>query len=405
MESAVETPNATSALKQAAADHLLNTYGARKIAFTRGEGVTLWDAEGKEYLDFFAGISVCNLGHAHPAVTEAIVQQAGKLLHTSNLYLIEPQIRLAGLLADNSFAPRWFFCNSGTEANEAAIKLVRRYWRQKEQNKPEIITMLQSFHGRTMGALSATGQKKIHDGFDPLLPGFHFVPFDDLPALEAAITSRTGAILLEPVQGEGGVRPADPEYLQDVRKLCDDRGVLLIFDEVQCGMGRTGHLFAHQGYGVTPDIITLAKALGNGVPIGALGCTEEAATGFGPGAHGCTFGGNPLSTAAACAVVETMLEDDFLARVGHVGDFFQKRLRSLAADHASIVEVRGRGLMAGVEFKEPVAPLLERMLEAGIVCGPAGPNVVRFLPPLIVTSEHVERVIAILAASLKELGW
>jgi acetylornithine/N-succinyldiaminopimelate aminotransferase len=231
------------------------------------------------------------------------------------------------------------------------------------------------------------------------------VPFNDLPALEAAITSRTGAIMLEPVQGEGGVRPADPDYLQAVRKLCDDRGILLIFDEVQCGMGRTGHLFAHQGYGVTPDIITLAKALGNGVPIGALGCTEEAATGFAPGSHGCTFGGNPLSTAAACAVVDTLLQDDFLARVGHVGDFFQKRLRSLAADHASIVDVRGRGLMAGVEFKEPVAPLLERMLEAGIVCGPAGPNVVRFLPPLIVTSEHVERVIAILAASLKELGW
>jgi predicted acetylornithine/succinylornithine family transaminase len=395
----------TAELRALAESHLLNNYGTRKIAFIRGEGATLWDAEGKEYLDFFAGIAVCNLGHCHPAVTRAVTAQAAKLVHVSNLYLIEPQVRLAALLAAHSFAPRWFFCNSGTEANEAAIKMARRHWRHLGQDRPGIVSMQQSFHGRTMGALSATGQAKIHDGVAPLLPGFQYVPFNDLAALEAAIGPDTGAVMIEPVQGEGGVRPADPAYLREVRALCNARHLLLIFDEVQCGMGRTGTLFAHEGYGVVPDIIVLAKGLGNGVPIGALGCSEAVAPAFAPGAHGCTFGGNPLSAAAALAVLETLLEGDLMDHARRVGEQFQKRLRAVAADHPGIVEVRGRGLMIGVECAQPVAPLLERLLEAGIVCGPAGPNVVRFLPPLIVTTDQVERVAGVFAATLGELGW
>lgn len=400
-----EAAGLTAELREIAAAHLLNNYGERKVAFTRGEGATLWDAEGKEYLDFFSGIAVCNLGHCHPAVTRAVSEQAAKLVHVSNLYLIEPQARLAALLAAHSFAPRWFFCNSGTEGNEAAIKMVRRHWRHLGQEKPGIVAMRQSFHGRTMGALSATGQEKIHEGVAPLLPGFTHVPFNDIAALDAAIGPDTGGVMIEPVQGEGGVRPADPAYLREVRALCNARGALLVFDEVQCGMGRTGTLFAHEGYGVVPDIIVLAKALGNGVPIGALGCAESVAAAFAPGSHGCTFGGNPLSAAAAIAVLETLLDSDLMERAALVGAHFLKRLRGIAADHPAVRDVRGRGLMVGVEFAHPVAPLLARLLEAGIVCGPAGPNVVRFLPPLIVTTDHVERVAGVLAATLGELGW
>jgi len=385
--------------------HVINTYGTRKLALVRGQGMKLWDADGREYLDFFAGIAVCNLGHAHPAVTSAIREQAERLLHVSNLYYIEPQAELAALLSSLCFADRWFFCNSGAEANEAAIKLARRYWAQQGTPKPEVIAAQQSFHGRTLGALSVTGQPKYHEGFEPLLPGMHHVPFGDLEALRAAIGPETGALLLEPIQGEGGVRMPPEDYWPQVRQLCDDAGILLILDEVQTGMGRTGTLFAHQGFHFTPDIMTLAKGLANGVPMGALGCTEAVAAGFAPGAHACTFGGNPLSSSAALATLRSLRAPGFLDRAAELGGRLFAALNDLHAGTASIKEVRGRGLMCGVEFDQPVAPLIEKLLEAGIVCGPAGPQVLRFLPPLILTQEDIDRVMAALQKCLGELGW
>lgn len=386
-------------------EFILNTYGKRKIALTRGDGATLWDAEGREYLDFFAGIAVCNLGHAHPAVTEAICAQAKKLLHVSNLYLIEPQVKLAAALSQQCFAQKWFFCNGGAEANEAAIKLTRRYWTQKGTPKPVIISANASFHGRTLATVTATGQPKYHEGFAPMPQGFVHVPYGDVDAIAAAITPETGAVLLEPVQGEGGVRVPANDYLEKVRALCDEKGILLILDEVQTGLGRTGKLFAHQHTGITPDIMSLAKGLANGVPMGAIGVTDEVATGFAPGSHAATFGGNPLSSAAALATLEALAAPGFLDHVVETSTYFFEKLQRFASTHPSVVEVRGKGLMIGVEFKEPVAPLLANLLDAGIICGPAGPNVVRFLPPLIITKEHVDRLMPIFHACAGELGW
>ncbi len=395
----------TEQIKSLNDQHIINTYGARKLALTRGEGVRLWDADGKEYLDCFSGIAVCNLGHCHPAVTQAVCAQAATLVHVSNLYYIEPQVQLAELLSSLCFAQKWFFCNGGAEANEAAIKLARRYWVQKGTPKPFIVTAEHSFHGRTLATITATGQPKYQQGFEPLPQGFRYVPFNDLAALEKAITLEVGAVMIEPIQGEGGVRMPEPGYLQAVRTMCNEKNVLLILDEVQTGLGRTGTLFAHQACGFTPDIMTLAKGLANGVPIGAMGCTDEAAQGFGPGMHACTFGGNPLSTAAALATLRALTEPGFIEHAAQVGDYFFHLLNTLAADHASIVNIRGKGLMVGVEFKEAVAPLIGKLLDAGIICGPAGPNVLRFLPPLIITSNQVEQVVSRLAACLGELGW
>ena len=395
----------TSEIQALNDQYIINTYGPRKLALTRGEGALLWDAEGKEYVDFFAGIAVCNLGHCHPAVTEAIVAQANKLVHVSNLYYIEPQVKLAELLSQHCFAERWFFCNSGAEANEAAIKLARRYWVQKGTPKPEIITAEHSFHGRTLTAITATGQPKYQQGFAPLTPGFRYVPYDDVEALAAAIGPETGAVLLEPVQGEGGVRVPSEGYLAAVRKLCDERNVLLIFDEVQTGIGRTGKLFAHQHWDVAPDIMTVAKALANGMPIGALGCTAEAASGFSVGSHAATFGGNPLCTAAALATLGVVTAPGFLEEAARMGELLIKELRRVTEGLAALVEVRGEGLMVGVEFKEAVGPLTAKMIEAGVICGPAGPNVLRFVPPLIITEEQVDKVVSILTACLGELGW
>lgn len=383
--------------------YIINTYGARKLALTRGEGVKLWDADGREYIDFFAGIAVTNLGHCHPAITEAVREQAGKLLHVSNLYYIEPQVRAAELLCNNSFADKWFFCNGGAEANEAAIKIARRYWVLKDTPKPEIITAEQSFHGRTIATITATGQPKYHKGFEPLLPGIKYVPFDDIEALEKAVTPETGAIMLEPIQGEGGVRVPAADYFRKVRDLCDEKGILLILDEVQTGLGRTGKLFGHEHFGITPDIMTLAKGLGNGVPIGAMGCTDEVASGFSVGSHACTFGGNPLSGAAAVATLQILTETDIINESVKIGEYLFSKINELAEDFDCIVEIRGKGLMVGIEMKEPVADLVGRLLEAGIVCGPAGPNVLRFLPPLIITEEHVDQVIAKLCVALGDM--
>lgn len=385
--------------------YILNTYGDRKLAIVRGEGMRLWDAEGKEYLDFFSGIAVCNLGHCHPKVTEAVCAQAQKLVHVSNLYYIEPQAQLAELLSHHCFAQKWFFCNGGAEANEAAIKLARRYWTIKGSPKPRVVVAEQSFHGRTLGALTATGQPKYHQGFEPLVPGFSYVPYNDIDALAAALTEETGLVLLEPIQGEGGVRVPTPGYLSEVRTLCSEKGVFLAFDEVQTGLGRTGKLFAYEHEGVTPDIITLAKGLGNGVPIGAMGCTAALAEGFAPGVHACTFGGNPLSAAAALATLETLTSPGFIENAAVVGGYFFNLLADLARDYNSIRQVRGRGLMLGIELDHPVAPLIEILLESGIICGPAGPSVLRFLPPLIVDKSAVDCVVAALHSALGELGW
>ena len=393
----------TSEIKGLNDQHILNTYGERTLALVRGEGATLWDADGKEYLDFFAGIAVTNLGHCHPAVTEAVCNQAKTLLHVSNLYYIEPQVELAAILCEHSFADRWFFCNGGAEANEAAIKIARRYWVQQGGARPEIITAHQSFHGRTLATITATGQPKYHKGFEPLVPGIRYVPFDDIEALAQAITPQVGTVLLEPIQGEGGIRVPAEDYWRHVRDLCDENNVLLILDEVQTGLGRTGTLFAHEHYGITPDIMTLAKGLGNGVPIGAMGCTEEVASGFSVGSHACTFGGNPLSAVAAVATMKVLLGPGFIENTARVGEHFLNRLEALRTKYDCIVEVRGKALMIGVEMKDPVAPVVGKMLEAGIICGSAGPNVLRFLPPLIVTVDQVDRVVSRLDEALGEL--
>ncbi len=380
--------------------HIINTYGARKLAFVRGEGAKLWDADGQEYLDFFAGIAVVNLGHCHPEVTEAICEQARRLVHVSNLYYIEPQVELAALLCKHSFAERWFFCNGGAEANEAALKIARRYWFEKGVYKPTLLSAMQSFHGRTLATITATGQPKYQKGFEPLVPNIRHFPFNDIEALRTAITPDVGAVILEPIQGEGGVCVPQEGYLRQVRNLCNEKKVLLIFDEVQTGLGRTGKLFAHEYSGVTPDIMTLAKGLGNGVPIGAMGCTEEVASGFSPGAHACTFGGNPLSTAAAVATIKALTSPGFIEKAAETGQYFFEKLRAFVSKYPAIVDVRGKGLMVGVEMKEPVAPIIEKLLSAGIVCGPAGPHVLRFIPPLVITKQDVDRVVAALDAAL-----
>ena len=392
-------------LQERAARVLLNTYGTRKIALSRGEGIRVWDVEGKEYLDFFSGIAVCNLGHAHPAITETICTQASKLLHVSNLFLIEPQIYLAELLAKVSFAPYWFFCNSGAEANEAAVKLARRYAHKQGKPRPVVLTAEGSFHGRTLAMITATGQEKYRVGFEPLLPGIRYFQYNDIKSVEAALSDEVGAVLIEPIQGEGGVRPAEPEFLQALRDLCTKHGIILIFDEVQTGLGRTGHLFAYEHYGIVPDVITLAKALANGVPMGAMGCRETFANGFEPGTHAATFGGNPLSSAVALTAVEAFAKPELLEHVRNVGQYFLRRLEGLRAKHKRICDIRGVGLMLGVEFNQPVAPLVEAMRDDGILCGSAGPNVLRFLPPLIVTADQIDTAIATLSRVLGSLGW
>ena len=330
---------------------IFQTYQRQGKALVKGEGVFLWDEDGKKYTDFLAGIAVCGLGHCHPKITEAICRQASTLVHVSNLFYTLPQAELAARLCEKSFADRVFFANSGAEANEAAIKLARRYFQKKgEKNRFRIITMLQSFHGRTMATLTATGQDKVKDGFYPLLEGFSYVPFNDLKALEDQLDDTVCAVMLEPVQGEGGIVPANAGYLKAVRELCTKKGILLIFDEIQCGMGRCGKLFAHELYNLTPDIMTLAKALGNGLPIGAMLATPEAATGFDVGSHATTFGGTPLVTAAALEVLNIIGTEAFLDEVRQKGRYFKEKLVELKEKHSRILAVRGEGLLIGLEI-------------------------------------------------------
>jgi acetylornithine/N-succinyldiaminopimelate aminotransferase len=376
--------------------HLMPTYARAPVAFVRGEGARLWDAGGREYLDFFSCLAVTNLGHAPRAVVDAIVAQANRLLHVSNLHYCEPQARLAELLCAHSFADRVFFCNSGAEANEAAIKLARRWGHSLGGRRTEIVSALGSFHGRTLATLTATGQEKVRVGYQPLPAGFRYVPYDDVAALDGALTDTTAALMLEPIQGEGGVVVPSPEYLAAARRLCDARGVLLVFDEIQTGMGRTGTLFAYEQSGVEPDLMTLAKALASGVPIGALLARDEVAACFGPGTHGSTFGGNALATAAGVATVEAMTHEGFLARVRALGECFFSKLQALATRCPAIVAVHGHGLMLGVTLREPGASVVDACLARGLVINCTAERVLRLLPPLVVREAEIDRGLAIL---------
>ncbi|MEG6512554.1 acetylornithine transaminase [Desulforamulus ruminis] len=384
--------------------YVMNTYGRLPMALVKGEGPWVWDADGRKYLDFVGGLAVNSLGHAHPKVAEAICRQAATLLHCSNIYWIEPQVKLAKLLVENSCAGKAFFCNSGAEANEGAIKLARKYAKKNlGPNQYEVISATNSFHGRTLATVTATGQTKYQKGFEPLPPGFRHVPFNDLAALEESIGPQTCAVMLEPVQGEGGVIPADPAYLAGVAQLCRDKGLLLIFDEVQCGLGRTGKFLAHQHYSVEPDIITLAKALGGGFPIGALLAKEEVAGAFQPGDHASTFGGNPLATAAALAAMEALLQDGVQENAAKVGQYFKEKLSGLAAKHSFVKEVRGLGLMLGLELSIEGKDIVAKCLEQGLLINCTNGNVLRFLPPLIITEEDVDHALAILSGAMDEV--
>ncbi|MEA3471476.1 MAG: acetylornithine transaminase [Thermodesulfobacteriota bacterium] len=394
----------TEELISASNEFIMNTYTRLPVVLVKGNGVHVWDSDGREYIDFLAGIAVCGLGHSHSKVVDAIKKQAETLTHVSNIYHIEPQIRMARILVENSFADKVFFCNSGAEANEAAIKIARKYAHERmEGNKYEIITMKNSFHGRTLTTVAATGQEKFHRGFEPLPEGFRYVPFDDLNALEEAITEKTCGIMLEPIQGEGGVRIPAGDYLAGVRRICDERDILLILDEVQTGMGRTGDLFAYEKSGIEPDIMTLAKALGNGFPVGAMLAKEEVASAFEPGSHASTFGGNPLAMAAGNAVMEAILNDGILENCRETGNYFLERLEGLKTKYPVIQEVRGRGLMIGVELSIEGTGIVHEALKRGVLMNCTCGNVLRFVPPLVVTEGDVDRVIDILDEILEML--
>ena len=378
--------------------HVAKNYGRYPIGLVRGKGMVVWDASGKKYIDFVAGLAVDNLGHCPPSVVDAIRKQSGKLLHVSNLYHIEPQSQLAAELTRLTFANKFFFCNSGTEANEAAIKLARRWFYDKGQPKRfEIITMNDSFHGRTMASLSATAQKKNHVGFKPLLPGFKYVPFNDITALKKAVTKKTCAVLIEPIQGEGGVNPAQKTYLKTLRKICNEKGILLIFDEIQTGFGRTGPLFAYERYKIKPDIITLAKALGGGIAIGAMGSTNKIIQSFSPGTHGATFGGNPLACAASLASLKTLTKKGFLQKASSQGDYFVKQLHYLKENFSVIREVRGAGLMLAIELNQPGAKIVTACMKEGLLINCIQQNTIRFLPPLIITRKEIDLLIKTLS--------
>lgn len=379
--------------------YLMNTYNRFPIVLRKGRGMKVWSSDGKEYLDFVGGIAVNCLGHCHPRVVIALQKQAQRLLHVSNLYYIEQQVKLARLLVEHSFADKAFFCNSGAEAIEGAIKLARKYAKDHFPHiKYEIITAQGSFHGRTFGALSATGQEKFKEGFEPLVPGFKHVPFNDIEALKNSVTDRTCAILLEPIQGEGGVRMPSADYLKQVREICDENKILLVLDEIQTGVGRTGKLFAYEHFDVKPDIITLAKGLGGGVAIGAVLATDAVASSFQPGTHASTFGGNPLACAAAEATIETLLEDGFiLDSCRFMGKYFMNKLEKLKNDFPStIIDVRGMGLLIGLELTQAGGPIVEACAKRGILINCTSGNVLRFTPPLIIVEKEIDHLVDVL---------
>lgn len=391
----------TSELQEISHQFLMNTYARLPISLVRGQGCFVYDAEGREYLDCVAGIAVNVLGHAHPDLVEAITRQARQLIHTSNLFYTEPQTLLARRLVELSFADKVFFCNSGAEANEAAIKLARRYATKRfGPERTEILTMTNSFHGRTLASLSATGQPKLQEGFGPLVPGFRYVPFNDPSALEAAITSHTAAIMLEPLQAEGGVIVPDTGYLKAVRDICTKHNILLIFDEVQTGMGRTGTLFAYQHFDLAPDIMTLAKGLGGGIPIGACLATQEVSTAFEPGTHASTFGGNPLACAAALKVLEVLVEGGKLDHGRMIGEYLAKGLATLKDQYPCVTQARGLGLLQGLELSVDGKPLVMECLDRRVLINCTVGRVLRFVPPLIMTTTQVDRLLSVLSGVL-----
>lgn len=379
-------------IKKRANAYIMNTYGDRDICAVKGEGVYLWDSEGKKYLDCIAGIGVCNLGHCHPAIVDAVTRQVSQLIHCSNLYYIEPQIELARMLCEHSFADKCFFANTGAEANEGAIKLARYYSKKKYAAcKCEFITFFQSFHGRTMGMITATAQEKFQKGFEPLLPGFKYATFNDIDSVRAQVNENTCAIMIEPVQGEGGVIPATKSFMHDLRQLCDEQRIVLIFDEVQCGLGRTGTNFAYEYYDVKADIVTLAKALGGGLPIGALLAAGDVAEAFDVGKHATTFGGNPLVTSAAVAYLNELFGRNLAQHAAEVGAYFKDKLTAFKNEFSIIKDVRGLGLMLAIEYKEPLGKTVYRhCLEEGLLVNAQGDTRTRLLPPLIITREQVD---------------
>jgi len=377
--------------------YVAKTYARAPIALVKGRGAKVWDADGKEYLDFLAGIAVNSLGHCNPAIVKAIKQQAQQLLHVSNLYHIQPQAELARELCRHSFADRAFFCNSGAEANEAAIKLARRYGLEKRAGKFEILSTHNSFHGRTLATFTATGQEKIRAGYDSLPVGFRQVPYNDLNATEAAIDGqKTVAILVEPIQAEGGVVVANEIYMLGLREICDQRGLLLIFDEVQTGMGRTGKLFGYEHFGVKPDIMTLAKALGGGLPLGAMLAREEIAASFVAGSHASTFGGNPVSCAAGLAVMNALIKGGVLKNCVQMGKYFVKGFEALKKHFSFIREIRGKGLLLGLELTIEGNKIAEACMEEGLLINCTAAKVLRFAPPLTITKREIDRGLAIL---------
>jgi acetylornithine/N-succinyldiaminopimelate aminotransferase len=385
--------------------YLAQTYARLPICLIKGEGSYVWDNEGRRYLDLVMGIGVNGLGHCHPRVVAAIREQAGRLLHVSNLYHIEPQIQLAKALCQISFADRAFFCNSGGEANEACIKLARKY--AKDNGHPdryEIITMEGSFHGRTLATLTATAQTKYHKGFEPLPEGFRYVPFNDLRAVEAAVSSKTAAIMFEPIQALGGVNVPADDFLPGVRHLCDERGLLLILDEVFTGFGRTGTLFCHQRYGIEPDIMALAKALAGGLPVGAMLAKEKVAQSFGPGTHAATFGGNPLVAFVGVEVLKVIQEEDLVARAEQMGNYFMGRLQDLQRKYGFIKQVRGKGLLIGVELEFPGKEIDVRCQEKGLLINSLGDKVLRIIPALNIKREEIDQAITVLDEVLGGMG-
>lgn len=389
-----------------AQQYLMNTYARQPVVFSKGRGTRLYDPEGKEYLDFVSGVAVNNLGHCHPNVTVAFQKQAQRLVHVSNLYHNEPQVKLARTLVERSFADKVFFCNSGAEANEAAIKLARKYGHDRYgPERSEIICMEQSFHGRSLATVTATGQPKYQKGFEPLVPGFLHVPFNDLKAVEKAITEKTVAIFVEPIQGEGGVQVAEEGYLSGLRKLCDEKGLLLMLDEIQTGIGRTGRLFAYEHWGIEPDIMTLAKGLGGGFPIGAMLAKESIAQVFGPGTHASTFGGNPLACSVASATLDVLLEGNFLLdNCMQMGNYLFERLTFLQQRHSCVRDIRGKGLLIGLELSIAGQPIVRDCLERGLLINCTMDRVLRFVPPLIIMKEEIDLLISALDEILKKRG-
>jgi acetylornithine aminotransferase/acetylornithine/N-succinyldiaminopimelate aminotransferase len=391
----------TKTLIEWSAKYHTPNYGRTPLVLVRGEGTRVWDSDGKEYLDFTTGIAVTGLGHCHPVITGAIREAAATLLHVSNIFHNAPQVHLAKLLVEHSFADRVFFCNSGAEANEAALKVVRKYAKERlSTDRYEVIATNNSFHGRTLATVSATGQPKYHHGFEPLMPGFKHVPYNDLRAMQRAVDSRTAAILVEPIQGEGGVNIPDDGYLPGLRKLCDDTGALLIFDEVQTGVGRTGRLWAYEHSGVEPDVMTLAKALANGIPIGAMLCREVVASALTAGSHGSTFAGSAFVTSVALATLTTVIGDKLPQRAAERGRELMDGLRALQRTQPAITEVRGRGLLIGIELTKAAGPVMDACREAGLLVLTAGEKVVRLAPPLIVESSDCKRALDILGTAI-----